>query len=125
MMQSKYSSPGLASRLAAALLGWSIAATSMAAPQLTTVEECLETGTRDVSLPGVASGTVSANPCASCPILRLKLESGTRFYIGKEQVSYARLREAAAKGDLRLDLFYEPKTRSLSRVRLAAAGPAK
>ncbi len=40
-------------------------------------------------------------------------------------MTYARLREAASKGDLRLDLFYEPKTRNLTRVRLAAAVNAK
>ncbi len=112
-------------RLATALLGALLAGGAPAAPQNTTIEECLESGTRAVTLPGTPNGAVSANPCTGCPTLRLKLDARTRFFIGKEQVSYARLREAAAKGDLRLDLFYEPKTRSLSRVRLAAAGPAK
>lgn len=112
-------------RPAAALLGLLLASAALAAPQLGTIEECLESGTGAVSLPGVANGDVSASPCAGCPTLRLKLDPRTRFYIGKEQVSYKRLREAAAKGDLRLDLFYEPKSRSLSRVRLAAASTGK
>lgn len=112
-------------RPVAVLMGLLLAGGAIAAPQLGTIEECLESGTRDVSLPGIASGTVSANPCPGCPTLRLKMDARTIFFIGKEQVSYARLREAAAKGDLRLDLFYEPKSRSLSRVRLAAAGAAK
>ena len=35
------------------------------------------------------------------------------------------VREAAAKDDLRLDLYYEPKSRTLNRVRLATASAAK
>ncbi len=37
----------------------------------------------------------------------------------------AKKREAAAKGDLRLDLYFEPKSRTLNRVRLATASAAK
>lgn len=114
----------LASR-AALLLAGLVAGAALAAPQLGTIEECLESGTRSVSLPGLASGTVSASPCSGCPALRLRMDSGTRFFIGKEQVTYARLREAAAKGDLRLDLFYEPRKLTLNRMRLAAAGAAQ
>lgn len=114
-----------ASAAAAALVSIVLSGAANAAPQLGTIEEGLESGTRQVSLPGIAAGTVSANPCAGCPVLRLRLDAKTRFYIGKEQVTYARLREAAAKGDLRLDLFYEPKGRTLNRVRLAAADSLK
>ena len=93
-----------------------------AALPLKAIEECLESGTTLVTLPGVAEGSLSARQCSGCPSLRLDFDADTRYYIGKEQVSYAMLRQAAAKGDLRLDLFYEPKTRELTRVRLAAAG---
>jgi hypothetical protein len=111
-------------RLAVAAIATLAAGAALAAPQLQTHEECLESGTRDVSLPGIASGTVTANPCSGCPSLRLRLDAKTRYFIGKEQVPYARFREAAAKGDLRLDLYYEPKSRTLNRVRLATAGAA-
>ena len=111
--------------LAIAAVAALAAGAAMAAPQLQTIEECLESGSRAVSLPGIASGTVTANPCAGCPSLRLRLDANTRYFLGKEQVPYARLREAAAKGDLRLDLFYEPKSRTLNRVRLATAVAAK
>ena len=107
------------------VLGCLVTGAALAAPTSGTIEECLESGTRNVSLPGIASGTVSANPCAGCPTLRLRVDGKTRFFIGKEQVSFARLREAAAKGDLRLDLYYEPKSRTLNRVRLATADAAK
>ena len=111
--------------LAFAAIATLAAGAALAAPQLQTIEECLESGSRAVSLPGIASGTVTANPCAGCPSLRLRLDGKTRFFIGKDQVAYARFREAAAKGDLRLDLYYEPKSRTLNRVRLATASATK
>jgi hypothetical protein len=40
-------------------------------------------------------------------------------------VNYARFREAAAKGDIRLDVFYEPQSLVLTRLRLAAAMDGK
>jgi hypothetical protein len=112
-------------RLAFAAIATLAAGAALAAPQLQTIEECLESGTRAVSLPGIASGSVTASPCAGCPSLRLRVDAKTRFFIGKDQVAYARFREAAAKGDLRLDLYYEPKSRTLNRVRLATASAAK
>jgi len=96
--------------------------TAVAALPLQTIEECLETGTDAVSLPGVAGGSLSTSPCSGCPTLRLRFDARTRYFLGKEPVNYAKFREAAAKGDLRLDVFYEPKSRTLTRLRLAATG---
>jgi hypothetical protein len=108
--------------LSAALVALAFTTAASAAPSFKAIEECLESGSREVSLPGVAGGTLAASPCAGCPTMRLRFDGKTRYFIGKEQVSYTKLREAAAKGDLRLDLFYEPKSLTLSRLRLAAAG---
>jgi hypothetical protein len=116
--------PRRARWLLAAIGTLAIGAASAALP-LKTIEECLESGTRDVSLPGVAGGTLSASQCSGCPTLRLRFDSRTRYLIGKEQVPYAKFREAAAKGTLHLDLFYEPKTRMLTRLRIPAASAAK
>jgi len=107
--------------LAAAAAALVTAAAGAALP-LKTIEECLESGTDLVRLPGVAGGSLAASQCRGCSSLRLRFDARTRYFIGKEPVTYARLREAAAKGDLRLDLFYDPKTRNLTRLRLAAAG---
>ncbi len=119
--------PGLprASWLAVAA-GVLVTATAGAALPLKTIEECVESGTSLVRLPGTAGGTLAATQCSGCPSVRLSFNSRTRYYIGKDLVSYAKLREAAAKGDdLRLDLFYDPKTRNLTRLRLASAGKDK
>jgi hypothetical protein len=82
----------------------------------------LESGTDLVTLPAQASGSLAVRECRDCPSLRLEFDSNTRYFIGKEPVSYARLREAAAKGALRLDVSYRLGTRTLTRLRLAAAG---
>ena len=91
-----------------------------AALPLKAVEECIEAGTRSVSLPGVAGGSLSASPCSGCASLRLKFDSSTQYFVGAKTVNYAKFRQAAAKADYRLDVFYEPKSRTLTRLRIPA-----
>jgi hypothetical protein len=105
-------------RWLAAAIGIVVANVAISAPQNKTIEECLETGTRAVNLPGSAGGTLSATTCTGCPTLRLSFDRRTVYLIGKESVSYTKFREAAAKGDLRLDVFYQPQTRVLTRLRI-------
>ena len=104
-----------------------VLATAAAGAQvpLKTVEECLETGTDLVALPGVAGGTLSATQCRGCETLRLKFDTRTKYYVGKELVPYARLRELAGLGTVRLYVFYRPDSKILTRLRLVAAGNAK
>jgi hypothetical protein len=111
--------------LLAAMLGIALAGAAGAAPQLKTIEECLESATRAVRLPGTAIGTLSASPCADCPALRLSFDARTVYQVGTEQVTYAAFREIAAKDDLRLDIFYQPQTRVLTRLRVPATGNGK
>ena len=61
---------------------------SHAAGLLKTVEECIETGTMDVSLPRQAPSQMSVTPCRQCKTLQLQIDEGTRFYIGKDSVSF-------------------------------------
>jgi len=96
------------------------AGAAVAALPLKTIEECIETGTRSVSLPGVAGGSLSASSCSGCASLRFKFDARTRYFVGSQAVNYTKFRQAAAKTDLRLDVFYEPKTRTLTRLRIPA-----
>lgn len=102
-----------------------LAGAAAAAVPLKTVEECIETGTRAVSLPGTAGGSISASACTDCSSLRLGFDSRTRYFVGTQAVNYAKFRQAAAKSDLRLDVFYDPKTRTVTRLRIPAAAPVK
>ncbi|MFZ2508594.1 MAG: hypothetical protein WAW79_09010 [Steroidobacteraceae bacterium] len=104
------------------VLGAFASAAAIGQPRLDTIEECLESGTELVVLPGVPGGTLSARECSTCSAQRLTFDSGTRYFIGEEAVPYARLREAASKGSLQLYVFYRPDTRVLTRLRLAASG---
>lgn len=106
--------------LAAALVALASAAAN-AAPRLGTVEECLESATNLAALPAVPGGTLSARECSTCATQRLTFNENTRYFIGKESVSYSRLRAAASKGPLRMYVFYRPNTRVLTRVRLVAS----
>jgi hypothetical protein len=82
----------------------------------------LESGTTLVTLPATPSGSFLARECRDCPSIRVSFDSNTRFVIGDQQVSYAKFREAAAKGDIRLYVSYRLSDRTLTRLRLAAAG---
>jgi len=110
--------------LAAAVTAMATAAASAQVP-LRTVEECMESGTDLVALPGVAGGTLSASECRGCQTLNLRFDAATRYFVGKEPVPYARFREMAAGNAIRLYVCYRPDTRILTRLRLVAAGNAK
>lgn len=86
------------------------------------VEECLESGTALVSLPGAPGGSLSASQCRGCGSLRLNFGQRTKYFVGAEAVSYARLREVAGKSPASLNVCYDPATRVLTRLRLAATG---
>jgi hypothetical protein len=105
----------------AGLLGLVAATAAFADGKLVAVTGALETGTKLVSLPGVPSGTLSATECQSgCPILRLRFDGNTRYYIGKDPVPYAKFRVAAAKGDLQLLVVYRYSDKTLTRLRIPA-----
>ena len=84
--------------LLAAALGALASATAFAGPPLGTIEECIESGTDLVRLPGVPGGTLTAKACSACDSQRLTFDAKTRYFIGKKAVAYAKFREAAAKG---------------------------
>ena len=108
----------------AAVVGVLASATAFAGSKLQTVEECLESGTDLVSLPGVPGGTLSAKECTACSSVRLSFGPNTRYFIGKQAVPYARFHAAASKGNAQLYVFFRPDTHVLTRVRLIASADA-
>lgn len=119
-MSKRSGASGLRRTWVLAAIGALASAAALAGPQLGTIEECLESGTDLVALPGVPGGTLSARACSTCETLRLGFDANTRYFIGKEAVSYVRLREAASKGRQNIYVFYRPDTKALTRVRLEA-----
>jgi hypothetical protein len=82
----------------------------------------LESGTDLVTLPAAPRGSFLARECSDCPSIRVSFDANTRYFISDEPVTYAKLREAAGKGDIRLQVSYRLHDRTLTRLRLAAAG---
>jgi len=122
-------SHGVANRLRraavlATVIGALSASAAIAGPMLGTIEECLESGTDLVSLPGVPGGTLSAKECTACDTFRLTFGPNTRYFIGAEAVSYTRLLTAVRQGPTALYVFYRPDTRVLTRLRLVASADA-
>ena len=111
--------PGLAAVVAATCLATGTAAAARAPTKALT--EGLETGTDVVNLPATPGGTLSATQCRGCPIYRLRFDGNTRYFIGKESVSYARFREAAGKHTQTLYVSFRIEDKTLTRLRLPAA----
>lgn len=106
--------------LLAVLLAGLVVAPAMAQSRMKNIEQCIESSTEVVPLPAVAAGTLTARECAACKSRLLKFDADTRYYIGDEPVSYARLRAAAIKNPTLLYVFYRTGTDTLTRLRLDA-----
>jgi hypothetical protein len=106
--------------LAAALTGVLASPLAIAGQRLVNVEQCLESATDLVALPEKAAGAVTASECASCETQRFDIVPETRYYIGDEPVSYARLKAVASARPMSLYVFYQTGTRNLTRLRLDA-----
>jgi hypothetical protein len=118
--QIRRTSPWLAA--AACML---LAGPVLAQKPMVILEDVLETTSRLVTLPGSPGGDVTARECSDCASHRLKFGKNTRYYVGDEAVSYNRFRQLADSGDGRLYVYFQPETRVLTRLRLAAAPSAK
>lgn len=122
-LQPKLASRRLGAALVAALaLGALAAPLAVAAGRTKGLTGGLESGTELVTLPSSPSGSFLARECRDCPSIRVSFDSNTRFLIGDQTVTYAKFREAAAKGDIRLYVSYRLSDRTLTRLRLVAPG---
>lgn len=121
---SRIRSTARAMALSSALVGLLAASAAIGQGTLKAVTNGLESTTKLVRLPGIPSGILSATECASeCPVLQLRFDASTRYFIGKTAVPYAKFREAAAKDDLSLLVSYRIADNTLTRLRIPAATP--
>ena len=79
-------------------------------------ETGVETSTEFVSVPGSGYGPWSFAPCAGCESIVLRLADTSQYYVGKQAVPLATLRKYAARGASHLDVFYETKSRHVTRL---------
>jgi hypothetical protein len=100
--------------LGLALLGISL---DVPAAGFKVVEQAIETSTFVVSLPDGDSGSMAVKSCPQCKPLLLRLTPSSRFLVGGAQVPYAEfLALARASGDQGLDIFYDRKSGSITRL---------
>ena len=97
---------GLAALLTAATAG----------ATLNMVEQAIETSTMATSLPDEASGSIAVSSCAGCKPMLLQLTSKSQYFIGKTPVTYAELRAAANDSSRQLNVFYQAKDRTITRL---------
>jgi hypothetical protein len=103
----------------AALLG-----ASSAASTLRMVEQAIETSTVTTSLPDDATGSMAVSACAGCKPVLLRLSSDSQYFVGKTPVSYAQLRAAASDTTRQLNVFYDAKGRTITRLVVSGHLPA-
>jgi hypothetical protein len=113
--------PRLAACVAAAL-GLLFAMSADAQVRTRGITGGLETSTQFTSLPASPGGSLNVRECGECPVVRLEFDEQTRYFIGEEPVSYAAFRKAAGTGTRGLLVSYRLGTRTLTRLRLSAAG---
>jgi hypothetical protein len=118
---SRATAPRRATAWALALTGLLAGGSALGEQKFQAITGALESGTRLVSLPALAGGTLAATECASgCPVMRLRFDANTQYFIGREAVPYAKFRKAATKGDLFLLVSYRLSDNTLTRLRIPA-----
>jgi hypothetical protein len=108
----------------AALLA--IAAMSPAMAALQAIEQAWELRLDQVTLPGDHGGRLVVRRCAGCAPVLLQLTATTQYYLSPQPqgVSLQELLDAAESLPLRnslLNVFYDPATRRVTRLRLERA----
>jgi hypothetical protein len=102
-----------------------IALATMTAPAwsqatLVSLEDGVEASTAAVSLPESVPARWSFRACPSCTLMNVDVDERTEFFIGRQAVSFAVLQKYAARGAAGLDIFFDPKTKRVTRVILRA-----
>lgn len=92
--------------------------TTPAVAQLTprAVEAAVESNTEIVSLPDSIPADLGFQPCGTCSFRTLRMDETARLFIGTQQVSLSDLRRYANRGSTGLDVFYDEKTRLVTRI---------
>lgn len=111
-------------RCLAALLA--IAAMGPAMAALQAIEQAYELRLDQVTLPGSPGGRLVVRRCAGCAPVLLQVTATTQYYISSQPtaVSLQELLDAAESSPLRkslLNVFYDPATRRVTRLRLERA----
>lgn len=101
----------------------SLSVFSIAATQITIFEEGIESSTSDLRLPEKNNGYILIRSCSECAELTLSLSAGTRYLVNGEPVEYKDFRRLSRASGNGLDIFYDPKSKSVTRMILQGYFP--
>lgn len=93
-----------------------IAAPAHAQLKMRVIEQAVESNTEIVSVPATLPGSLNFKPCGACGYVTLSVDSTSRFFVGKQQVTLADLHRYANRGSSRLDVFFDSDTQRVTRL---------
>jgi hypothetical protein len=91
---------------------------SIAAADMVSLEEGIESSTSDVRLPGNSSGYIVLRSCPDCIEVTLSLSAGTRYSVNGKSVEYKDFRSLSLAAGNSLNIYYDPNSNSVTRMRL-------
>lgn len=80
------------------------------------LEQSAEANTDIVTLPESVPSSLSFRICTNCPYVTLSVDDTTRFFVEKHEVTLADLRRYASRGRLDLDVYYDGKSKTVTRL---------
>lgn len=93
-----------------------------ARPMNTVTEDGHELDATMLTLPSTASGTLSIQGCTACKRQTMTLSSDARFYVGKQEVTFAALKDLLATYPKSSVLVVTPVGKNVvTRIKLTAA----
>ncbi len=91
---------------------------NIAVADMTTIEEGIESSTSDIRLPGQSDGYLVLRSCSECDEITLSLSAGTQYLVNGESVEYKDFRRMSRTKGNGLDIFYDPKSKAVTRMML-------
>ncbi|MGH8495816.1 MAG: hypothetical protein ACREVN_06745 [Gammaproteobacteria bacterium] len=86
-----------------------------ASADMRVVEQSFESSTA-VRIPAGDDAPLDMRNCPGCPVVTLRINPETRYFIGDEQVTQADFRKAAARETVSMTVHYDPESRYVTRV---------
>lgn len=87
-------------------------------------QNAIEASTANLTIPRTDGGSMLARGCIGCETVLVQLGAGSRYFVGKQEVSLAQLNAFLSDGVTRgLTLMYDQKTRVVTRIVIHAELP--
>jgi len=99
------------------LLSLGAIAAPVANAVLIQIEDSHEVHAETVTLPGSRAGHILFKLCKNCSAISMQVRDDTRYFLGREEVTLRVFRRKAKLEGL-MNVFYDPKTKIVTRIKL-------